>query len=161
MERRRDPPFFCVQFRLSCETDSVTSQEQAAETFYGGALPRITGVMPVLAVGVLPLLLWFWRWPVAVAFGIGALISIYNFWSLSRSVNALAERITVGQSRESGGRIVAMLLLRYLLIGAVAYVIFKSSPAAVYGLLGGLSLPVAAISCEAVFELYIALRRGL
>jgi hypothetical protein len=118
-------------------------------------------VMPILALATLPPLLLLWRWPVAAGFAIGALLSIYNFWSLSRSVSALAERITEGQSRESGGRIVAQLLLRYLLIGAAAYAIFKSSPAAVYGLLGGLSLPVAAISCEAAFELYIALRRGL
>jgi hypothetical protein len=98
---------------------------------------------------------------VAAGFTVGALLSIYNFWSLSRSVEALAERITEGGSRESGGRIVALLLLRYLVIGAVAYGIFRGSVAAVYGLLGGLTLPVAAISCEAAFELYIALRRGL
>jgi hypothetical protein len=145
----------------SCETEAVTSQEQAAETFYSGALARIVRLMPALALGVLPLLLWRWRWPVAVGFAVGALLSIYNFWSLSRSVQALADRITEGGSRESGGRIVALLLLRYMVIGAVAYGIFRGSIAAVYGLLGGLFLPVAAISCEAAFELYIALRRGL
>lgn len=138
----------------------MTSHEQAAESFYAGALPRITRLLPILAIGTFPFLLWFWRWSVAVGFAMGALISIYNFWSLSRAVNALGERITEGHSRESGGRIVAMLLLRYGLIGAVAYVILKSSPAAVYGLLGGLFLPIAAISCEAAFELYTALRRG-
>jgi hypothetical protein len=146
---------------MPCETEAVTSQEQAAETFYSGALTRIVRTMPVLALGAIPLLLWRWRWPVAAGFTVGALLSIYNFWSLSRSVEALAERITEGGSRESGGRIVALLLLRYLVIGAVAYGIFRGSVAAVYGLLGGLTLPVAAISCEAAFELYIALRRGL
>lgn len=138
----------------------MTSHEQAAESFYAGALLRITRLLPIFAVVTLPVLLWRWRWTVGAGFAIGATISIYNFWSLSRAVNALGERITEGQSRESGGRIVAMLLLRYGLIGVVAYVIFKSSPAAVYGLLGGLSLPIAAISCEAAFELYTALRRG-
>ena len=139
----------------------MSTPEDAAELFYSGALRRIVRLMPILALGTLPLLLWRWRWPVAAGFVLGALLSVYNFWSLSRSVNALADRITKGQSRESGGRIVALLLLRYLLIGAVAYVIFKSSLAALYGLFGGLALPVAAMGCEAAFELYIALRRGL
>lgn len=138
----------------------MTTHDQAAETFYSGAISRIVRLMPILAVGVLPLILWRWPWRVAAGFGIGALLSIYNFWSLSRSVNALADRITEGQSRESGGRIVALLLLRYLLIGAVAYAIFRGSLAALYGLFGGLALPVAAMGCEAAFELYIALRRG-
>jgi hypothetical protein len=138
----------------------VSSQEQAAEAFYSGALRRITRVMPLLACGVMPLLLWRWRWPIAAGFAFGALLSVYNFWSLSRSVEALAQRITGEGSRESGGMIVALLVMRYVVIGAVAYVIFKSSVAAAYGLLGGLFLPIAAIGCEAAFELYVALRRG-
>ena len=96
-----------------------------------------------------------------VGFVLGAALSLYNFWSLSRQVDALAERITEGGSHESGGRIVLLLLLRYGMIAAVGYGILRSSVAAVYGLLGGLALPVAAIGCEAVFELYTALRRGL
>jgi ATP synthase I chain len=117
--------------------------------------------MPILAVGAVPLVLWRWRWPVAAGFAIGCVLSIYSFWALSRSVQALAERITQHGSRESGGRIVALLLFRYGVMGAVAYGIFKGSVAAVYGLLGGLALPVAAIFCEAAFELYVAVRRGL
>jgi hypothetical protein len=41
------------------------------------------------------------------------------------------------------------------------YVIFSASPASLYGLLAGLFLPVAAIACEAAYEAYIALARGL
>jgi hypothetical protein len=144
-----------------CETEAVSPQPQEAEAFYSGALARIMLILPTIAVAALPVLFWRWRWPVAAGFAVGAILSIYSFWSLSRSVQALAERITEGGSRESGGRIVALLLLRYVVIGAVAYGIFKGSVAAVYGLLGGLALPVAAIGCEAGYELYIALRRGL
>jgi hypothetical protein len=97
---------------------------------------------------------------VAAGFVFGAALSVYNFWSLSRSVEGLAQRITGEGSRESGGMMVFLLVLRYLVVGAVAYVIFKSSVAAAYGLLGGLFLPIAAIGCEAAFELYVALRRG-
>ena len=139
----------------------MTTQEQAAETFYSGALARIARLMPALALLALPFLLWRWKWQVAAGFSLGAGLSIYNFWSLSRSVNALANRITNAGSRESGGMIVAMMVLRYGVIGAAAYVILKSSVAALYGLLGGLALPVAAMVCEAAYELYVALRRGL
>ena len=139
----------------------MTTQEQAAETFYSGALSRISRLVPGLGVLTLPLLLWRWPWQVGAGFALGAGLSVYNFWSLSRSVNALADRITQGGSRESGGMIVAMLVLRYGVVGAAAYVIVKSSVAAVYGLLGGLALPVAAMVCEAAYELYVALRRGL
>lgn len=143
-----------------CDTEPVSSQSQQAETFYSGALARIMFLLPILGLASLPVLLWRWHWPVAAGFAVGALLSIYSFWSLSRSVQALAERITEGGSRESGGRIVALLLLRYVVIGAAAYGIFRGSIAAVYGLLGGLALPVAAIGCEAAYELYVALRRG-
>ena len=138
----------------------MNSETEAAEEFYSGALRRIARAMPVLAALALPLLLWRWRWPVAAGFAFGAVLSVYNFRSLSRSVEALANRITGEGSRESGGMIVVLLVLRYLVIAAGAYVIFKSSVAAAYGLLGGLFLPIAAIGCEAVFELYVALRRG-
>ena len=140
---------------------AVESPSQAAEIFYAGALGRILRILPVLAVGALPVLLMRWNWRVAAGFGIGAALSVYNFWSLSRAVNAMADRITEGGSRESGGRIVALLVLRYGVLGTVAYVIFRGSVAAAYGLLGGLFLPIAAIGCEAIYELYVALRRGL
>jgi hypothetical protein len=145
----------------ACETEAVETQEEAAERFYGGALARITKLIPLLAVAALPMVFWRWDGKVAAGFALGAALSIYNFWSLRRSVEALASRIVEAGSRESGGMIVALLVLRYGVIGAAAYVILKSSVAALYGLLGGLALPVAAIGCEAAFELYTALRRGL
>lgn len=73
----------------------------------------------------------------------------------------MADRITNAGSKESGARIVGLMLLRYGVLGAAAYVILRSSVAALYGLLGGLVLPVAAMAVEAMYELYVALRRGL
>ncbi len=52
-------------------------------------------------------------------------------------------------------------LLRYVLMGVGAYVILSVSPASLYGFLAGLFLPVAAIACEAAYELYVALARGV
>jgi hypothetical protein len=46
-------------------------------------------------------------------------------------------------------------------MGLAAYAIFSVSPASLYGLLTGLFLPVVAIACEAGYELYATVARGL
>jgi hypothetical protein len=51
--------------------------------------------------------------------------------------------------------------LRYVLMGLAAYAILSVSPASLYGLLAGLFLPVGAIACEAGYEVYVAVARGL
>jgi hypothetical protein len=56
---------------------------------------------------------------------------------------------------------VLRFLLRYLLMGLSAYAIFTVSRASLYGLLAGLFLPVAGIACEAAYEVYAALARGM
>ena len=61
---------------------------------------------------------------------------------------------------QSGKGIVARFLLRYVLLGAAAYAILTSFPASLSGLFAGLFLPVGAIACEAVYELYVAVARG-
>jgi hypothetical protein len=47
------------------------------------------------------------------------------------------------------------------LMGLVAYGILTVSPVSLYGLLAGLFLPVVAIACEAAYEAYMALARGI
>jgi hypothetical protein len=76
-------------------------------------------------------------------------------------VTAMAERITGTGKTQSGKGIVFRFLLRYLLMGLAAYVILSVSPASLYGLFVGLFLPVAAIACEAGYEVYVAVARGL
>jgi hypothetical protein len=51
--------------------------------------------------------------------------------------------------------------MRYGVIGIAAYAIFRISVSSLYGMLAGLFVPAAAIVCEAAYELYAALRRGL
>ena len=68
--------------------------------------------------------------------------------------------IANAQSHERGGSVVLRFLLRYVLVGIVAYAIFKSSSQAFWGFLFALGLPVAAILGEAAYEAYGALRYG-
>ncbi|HST11838.1 MAG TPA: ATP synthase subunit I [Terriglobales bacterium] len=91
----------------------------------------------------------------------GCLIALVNFVWLKRGVEALADRVVGAGKLQSGKGVVTRFLLRYVLMGAVAYGILSVSPASLCGFLAGLFSPVAAIACEAAYELYLALARGL
>ena len=132
-----------------------------ATLFYAGALGRIRRCMLVLgAAGVVGVWLGVgWRFGAGLL--VGCAIAYVNFHWLKKAVNALADRVTRTGQRGSSSGIVSQFLLRYALIALAAYVIFRVSVASVYGLLAGLFLPVAAIFCEAMYEAYVALRRGL
>jgi len=131
-----------------------------ADQFYDRALERIRKFMLALAVLGLLACVAFFRWPVAVGFAAGAVVSQINHRWLERAVEDVGERITSGQGRERGGRIVVRAVLRYVFVAIGAYVIFKFSRAGLYGFLGGVCLPIAAVACEVAVELFVALRRG-
>lgn len=117
--------------------------------------------MPVLALIGTGVAWWRAGWVFAAGFVVGCAIAYVNFYWLKRVVNALADRVTRSGRGESGRAVFTRFLLRYALIAAVAYVILRVSTRSLYGMLAGLFLPVAAIACEAVYEVYVALRRGL
>ncbi len=135
--------------------------DTASESFYSGALDRIRRTMIVLAI-VLSAAAWaLFGWRIVLGFACGCAVAYLNFHWLKRVISALADRITQTGKRQSGRGIVLRFLLRYLLMGLAAYVIFSVSPASLYGLLAGLFLPVGAIACEAAYELYVAVARGI
>ena len=136
------------------------SPDTPAEQFYDAALGRIRRFILILGgVGVVGCLLRF-GWVAATGFLVGATISYVNHVWLERTVAALGQRITSGESRERGGIIVVRVVLRYAFIALGAYVIFRVSLAGLYGFLGGVCLTIAAIACEAAVEMYAGLRRG-
>jgi hypothetical protein len=152
--------------RSSCGTvfARMTSSDPmlaASERFYDGALERIRKfLIACAAIGLLLCLIRF-RWAITCGFLLGAAISYVNHRWLAGMVNALGERITTGKSHERGGVLVFRAMLRYGFIAVGAYVIFKGYPAALYGFLGGICLPILAVGCEVALELFTALRRGL
>ncbi len=142
-------------------TDNPAEANRAADIFYAGALSRIHRYLLVLAPAA-TIAVWFWfGWKTGGGFLVGCAIAYFNFHWLEKAVTALADRVTGSGQPVSSRGIVARFLLRYFLIALGAYVIFRVSVAGLYGLLAGLFLPVAAIFCEAVYEVYVALRRGL
>lgn len=132
----------------------------ASDAFYTGALPRIRNFM--LALGPVLSVASFWKFGPRAALGflLGCVIAYLNFQWLKTGVSGFADRVTNTGKSQSGKGIVARFLLRYMLLGLAAYAILTSFPASLRGLFAGLFLPVGAIACEAVYELYAALTHG-
>lgn len=130
------------------------------QSIYDRIIPRVLRNMLVASVLLLGPAWWFYHLAGAIGFAFGAAVSYANFRSLTRGVEGLADRIVNRSSREKGGRIIWRFLVRYGLVGAAAYAIFKSSSLAFRGFLWGLCVPVAALMAEAAWEGYLAFRRG-
>ena len=134
-------------------------QPDASESFFAGALDRIRRITIVL--GIVSSIAVFLRFGIGIGicYLIGCVISYVNFHWLSQAVNAIADRVTqTGQAGSSNGMVVRFML-RYGFIAIGCYVILMSSKSSVYGLLGGLFLSVAAILCEAAYEVAVAFHR--
>jgi hypothetical protein len=129
------------------------------EAFYAAALARILLTLLTLTFLLLPFAFWRYGTVAAIGFAAGGLVSWLNFRSLASGVRGLADRIVNQQSTERGGAVVSRFLLRYLLVGGIAYAIFVGSPVAFRGFLWGLTLPVGAMLIEAAFEGFTAFRR--
>jgi hypothetical protein len=139
----------------------VAPPDPAAEQFYSGALDRIRRFMAGIGLVATIVVGFVFGWKVGAGLALGCAIAWVNFYWLKQAVSALADRVTATGRAQSGGGVVARFLLRYALIALGAYVIFRVSRESLYGLLGGLFLTVAAILCEAVYEVVISIRRGL
>jgi small-conductance mechanosensitive channel len=143
------------------QVGTETTQISASEHFYSGALRRI-GVFMVVAGTLLAAMAW-WRFGIraAAGFAFGCVIAYVNFYWLKRVIAGFVDRASGAESSRSGSGIVFRFLLRYVLMAVGAYVILTVSPASLHGLLAGLFLPVAAILCEAAYEVYAALAHGI
>ena len=139
--------------------ETLDERTKDDRTKYDRIIPRLLRNMLVSGVLLLGPAFWFYRWAGAIGFAFGVAVSYVNFRSLTRGIEGLADRIVNRNSREKGGRIVLRFVVRYGLVGAAAYVIFKSSSLAFRGFLWGLCVPVAALMAEAVWEGYTAFRR--
>lgn len=122
-------------------------------------IPRLLRNILVASILLLGPAFWFYRWAGAIGFAFGAVVSYVNFRSLKLGVEGLADRIVNRNSREKGARIVLRFMVRYGLVAAVAYAIFRGSALAFRGFLWGLCVPVAALMAEAVWAGYTAFRR--
>jgi small-conductance mechanosensitive channel len=139
----------------------ISKTDTVAEHFYSGALDRIRRCMA--ALGPLCVAASWWKFGLRSAVGMacGCAIAYVNFLWLKRVITGFVDRAVGAETAQTGQGIVFRFLLRYVLMAVGAYVILTVSPASLNGLLAGLFLPVAAIGCEAIYELYAALSRGV
>ena len=138
---------------------NLSDEGPQSDLFYARAIPRMLRIMLVLGFVLLGPVFWFYGWVGAIGVAAGSAVSYMNFRTLIRGVEALGDRIVNRQSKERGWAIVLRFLVRYGLVGIVAYAMFKSSGLAFRGFLWGLCLPVAAMMAEAGVEAYVAFRR--
>jgi hypothetical protein len=140
---------------------STIDPQPESDNFYAAALPRIRNYMIVLGPLVTMAAWMGWGARAAAGVGLGCAVAFLNFQWLKSGVSGLADRVTNAGKPLSGKGIVARFLLRYVLLGLAAYAILTSFPASLRGMFAGLFLPVGAIVCEAGYELYAAVRRGV
>ncbi len=116
----------------------------------------------MVAIGVLGTVVTLFAvgWKMAAGVFLGCVVAWLNFVWLKQAIGALADKVTRSGRAKSSASTVVKFLLRYALVAIGAYVIFLSSRESLYGFLGGLFLAVAAILCEAVYEVVVGLRRG-
>ena len=134
--------------------------QSAQENFYSGAYSRMNWAMLITGICALPPLFWVYGWRFGGGFVLGVLVAFLNVYWLKRLVVRLGDVVVQKpQTTKRGGRMAAMFLLRYALIGLGAYAIFESSISALYGFFAGLILPVAGVFCEAIAEGMHALRK--
>ena len=138
-----------------------TERVATSEYIYSGALRRIGVFMVVVGAPFVAGAWWKFGLRVAVGLAFGCLIAYVNFYWLKRAIAGFVDRATGADTSQSGSGIVFRFLLRYVLMAVGAYVILTVSPASLHGLLAGLFLPVGAILCEAAYEVYAALARGI
>ena len=131
---------------------------QFDEQFASHALRRISRFVTLFCVlGTAA----FWiglGWKAGGSFVLGALIAVINFQWLQYSVQKVITAFVGGAGKRP--RIWHKLLLRYVLLAAVVYVIFKGYSLDTPAFLVGLLLPVLACMCEAVYEAFVAFQHA-
>jgi len=113
------------------------------------ALTRVVHGMALLAAAGTLLLLLFRGWTWGAGFAIGAAVSWLNFRWLKQIADALG-------GKRPRARLAVILGLRYLLLGAGAYVIVRFTSISLPAALAGLFVAVAAVIFEILFQLVYA-----
>jgi len=140
---------------------TTASDQSSAEDFSANAGPRLRWWFLIMAAsGVVGLIGWQ-RWWMAAGFAAGAAMAFAGMLHLERAANAFSAKAAGERSRDSVARLAIGFVLRYTVAAVIAYVIFEGSRTAFYGFVGGLFVPVAAMSCEAGYEAWSALRGKL
>ena len=137
------------------------SPETKSSDFYSRALDRIRQLILVLGLAALITAFAVFGWRIGIGFALGSGVSYANFYWLEQIVGGLGEIAAREGGASTSRRVFRRFMLRYILMAVIAFVILTVSRESLYGLFAGLFLPVAAMLCEAGYEVYAALVRGV
>jgi hypothetical protein len=127
---------------------------KADERQYADSIARMTRWMKWLAFAGVPVAAVGWGWRAGLGFAIGAGGSYAMFRWLHHFVEALSGKPAgAGTLTPARRRVLVLFALRYLIMGAGLYVIFKFSKISLMAALWGLFVSTAAALAEGVFEL--------
>lgn len=133
----------------------MTEVPQAERELLAGAERRLGS----LILGLIPIgtavMAWRGGGGVAIAFAVGGALAYLNY----RWIVAIVDTLLQAQQVRVPGRTYLKLFLPLLLLGVLLYVMFSQAWLSVTGVLSGLLLLVAAVLLEAVYELFLAVRR--
>ncbi|HKW17212.1 MAG TPA: ATP synthase subunit I [Terriglobales bacterium] len=124
---------------------------ETTDDFYSRAVERIQKFMLVIGMAALLTAFASFGWRIGVGFALGASISYLNFYWLKKAVAGIAD-LAISSGTAASRGVIHRFLLRYFLMALIAFVILTVSRESLYGLFAGLFLPVAAILCEAGYE---------
>ena len=127
------------------------------EQLHSGAVERIKRLMLILGSSALVMAYAFFGWRIGIGFTLGAGIAYLNFHWLEKVVSGIADLTISSGTAVSSRGVVHRFLLRYFLMALVAFAILTVSRQSLFGLFAGLFLPVAAILCEAAYEVFVVL----
>jgi hypothetical protein len=117
--------------------------------FYDRALRRIDRMAFILAAATVVFFLVRSGWKDAIACAIAGAASLYNFSRLQRVAGGIAP----DSGRSKAGRAV-LGGLRFLMLGAICFVIIKYFEASLAAVFAGLLISVAAVLAEILYELF-------
>ncbi len=149
------------------EATQDASIEQQAREFYAGAQRRALWIGSVLAALAIAAMFAIRGIREGGALLAGTIVGGLNTWWLARSTAAFAAKVVrfsdpaEASKRPGGAGVLFRFLLRYVVVMAAAYAIFKSSVFSILAFFTGLFLPVAALMLEAFYEAWVSYRRGL
>lgn len=133
-----------------------------SDAFYRAAERRIWWFQLAIAAAGVAVAALKWGAATAASFAVGAGISSLNFLWLKQAVDALAEPGTAGDTelfRRRRKLVVVKFVARYLLLGAAAYGILKSTTWSLRAFLAGLLLFAAGILAEICVEIAGGLKK--
>ena len=151
----------------SDEQQPIASEIPAEELkLLGGVEPRIFRSIWIVGLAGTAAF-WLWRGPGwAAGFAVGAALSALSFQWMKTAINTLADTILLeaspsepaGVSKRRSAGAVARFVLRYALIAAAGYVIFRSSVISLVAFFAGLFVAIAATLMEVAYQVYLSFR---